>query len=274
MVGVLLGTYMKTVNLSISHVVTGRCVPYTPTAVSYALVRAQALAQHLAASTGDYANLSRTQFDCVAIKRGELLTKSRECAQAIETLLQESTANMATMFNRLANIHMLEGKVLEETSILKDRPQDTHQRDKVRKLNGFMQTELTQIHTLAAGVGLNQADYCVDGAIQAEQLLDACMSRIEALRQRQENNDREAISLFVQVQKDTLLGAVASSLQTICEWGLDNQITIDPTPLAQENVLLAMSNCMDLPFSGAWPASVAMQQQVTNLGGKTDGGAQ
>lgn len=265
---------MKTVNLSISHAMTGRCVPYTPTAVSYALVRAQPLAKCLAASTGDYANLSRIQFDCVAIKRGQLLIKSRECAQAIETLLQECTVNMATMFNRLANIHILEGKVLEETSILKDRPQDTYQRDKVRKLEGFLQTDLTQVQVLAAGVGLNQADYCIDGAIQAELLLEACKSRIEDLRQRLENNDHELISLFVQVQKDTLLGAVASSLQTICEWGMDNQITIDPTPLAQENVLLAMSNCMDLPFSGTWPASVAMQQQVTNLGGKTVGGAQ
>ncbi len=274
MVGVLFGSYMKTVNLSISHAVTGRYVPYTPTAVSYALVRSQPLAQHLAASTGDYANLSRTQFDFVAIKRAELLIKSRECAQAIETLLQESTVNMATMFNHLANIHMLEGKVLEETSIQKNRPQDTYQRDKVRKLEVFLQTGLTQVQVLAAGVGLNQADYFIDGAIKAELLLEACMNRIEVLRQRLENNDRELISLFVQVQKDTLLGAVASSLQTVCEWGLNNQITIDPTPLAQENVLLAMASCMDLPFSGTWPASVAIQQQVTNLGGKTDGGAQ
>lgn len=265
---------MKTVNLSISHAATGRCVPYTPTAVSYALVRTQSLAECLAASSVDYANLSRTQFDCVAMKRDELLVKSRECAKAIETLLQESTVNMASMFNRLASLHMLEGKVLEESSLLKDRPEDSHQRNKVRKLNGFLQSELSQIHALASGVGLNQADYCIDGAIQAELLLEACMSRIEDLRQRLENNDREVISLLVQVQKDTLLGAVASSLQTICEWGLDTQITIDPTPLAQENVLLAMSNCIDLPFSGTWPASVAMQQQVTNLGGKTVGGAQ
>jgi hypothetical protein len=268
-----LGLIMKTVNLSISRAVTGRCVPYTPTAVSYALVRVQALAQHLAASNGDYANLNRTQFDCVAIKRDELLIKSRECAQAIETLLHESTVNMATMFNRLASMHMLEGKVLEETSILKDRPQDTYQRDKVRKLEGFLQTDLTQVQVLAAGVGLNRADYYVDGVVQAEQLLNACMSRIEDLRQRLENNDREVISLLVQVQKDTLLGAVASSLQTICEWGLDNQITIDPTPLAQENVLLAMSSCMDFPFSGAWPVTVSMQQQVTKANGKEDGKA-
>ncbi|MEY4584998.1 MAG: hypothetical protein RJB10_1495, partial [Pseudomonadota bacterium] len=64
-----------------------------------------------------------------------------------------------------------------------------------------------------------------------------------------------------------------SSLQTICEWGLDNQITIDPTPLAQENVLLAMSSCMDFPFSGAWPVTVSTQQQVTNVASKTDGKA-
>jgi hypothetical protein len=177
---------------------------------------------------------------------------------------------MATMFNRLANMHMLEGKVLEESSTLKDRPQDTYQRDKVRKLEGFLQTDLTQVHVLATGVGLSQADYCVDGDIQAELLLEACMSRIEDLRQRLENNGREVISLMVQVQKDAVLGAVASTLQTICEWGLDNQITIDPTPLAQENVLLAMSSCMDFTFSGAWPVIVCMQQQVT----KADGGAQ
>jgi hypothetical protein len=79
----------------------------------------------------------------------------------------------------------------------------------------------------------------------------------------------QTIELSLQLQKDAVFGAVAACLTEVCQHGLDNQITLEPTPLAQEDVLVALAMFVDAPFSGVWPI---LRERTTSL--KSAGGAQ
>lgn len=56
----------------------------------------------------------------------------------------------------------------------------------------------------------------------------------------------------------------------ICQDSLDNQITLEPTPQAQEDVLVALSTFVDEPFSGEWPVLrlrvIALGRENTEAG--------
>ncbi len=115
------------------------------------------------------------------------------------------------------------------------------------------QTSLNLVHEYAAAVGLVVADYCVGGAVQPEMLFTACLKRVEILQKRWQGNYFQSVELGLQLQRDGVFGAVASCLSAICRDGLENQITLEPMPQLQEEVLGALATCADFPFIGAWP---------------------
>jgi hypothetical protein len=113
------------------------------------------------------------------------------------------------------------------------------------------------------------ADYCLIGVIYPEMLFDACLKRVQVLQKRWQDNYFQSIELALQLQRDAVYCAAASCLTEICQHGLDNQISLEPTPQAQEDVLVALATFADKPFSGEWPV---LRQRVIVLG--NEGGLQ
>lgn len=64
-----------------------------------------------------------------------------------------------------------------------------------------------------------------------------------------------------------MYGAAASCLMEISQDGLDNQIMLEPTPQAQEDVLVALATYKDLPFCGEWPVLRQLVIILENEGG-------
>jgi hypothetical protein len=224
-------------------------VPCVPVAISASLVAAQPLAMRLAASatssTSKLAHLSLTDFDSIQLKKSELRLKVDECSSTDKVLLDVCLVNMHDLFSNLASYQIMFGQLTET--------------DVDEKLQSGVKVALQQVHAFAAAMGLVSADYCVDGVIHPDLALDSCINRWK-------NNYFLSIELALQLQTDAVYGAAASCLTEICQDGLGNQITLDPTPLAQEDVLVALSTFVDLPFSGVWPV-LRKRTSLANSGG-------
>jgi hypothetical protein len=230
-------------------------VPCVPIAVSANLVAAQPLAKRLAASASELAHLSRADFADIQLKKSELRLKVDECTMTDEALLDVCMLNVRDLFANLAAFLMVQGHIAEYS-----------END---NLQTNLQVSLKLIHDYAAAMGLVFTDYCVDGMIRPEMLFEACLKRLQVLQKRWQDNYFQSIELALQLQRDAVYGAAANCLMKICQDGLDNQITLEPTPQAQEDVLVTLATFVDLPFSGEWPV---LRERVIVLG--KEGGVQ
>jgi hypothetical protein len=230
-------------------------VPCVPISISTNLVAAQPLSKQLATLAPELAHLSLDDFANIQFKKSELLIKIDECASTHEVLLEVCLLNVGDLFSNLAAYLLTQGQVAENSENA--------------YLQANLQDSLKQVHACATALDLVAADYCVDGVINPEMMLDACLKRLQMLQKRWQDNYFQSIKLALQLQRDAVYGAAANCLMDICRVGLDNQITLEPTPQAQEDVLVALATFVDLPFSGEWPV---LKQRVIALG--NEGGVQ
>jgi hypothetical protein len=230
-------------------------VPCVPISVSTYLVAAQPLAKQLSDLVPELAHLSLDHFAVIQLKKSELHQKVAECATSDEALLDNFILNIEDLF-------ACQYAYLQAVGLAAEYPDNEN-------LQANMQAALRQVHAYAAAMSLSAADYCVDSSIQPKLLFAACLKRLELLQERWKDNHTQSIELALQLQTDAVYGAVATCLTDICRHGLDNQISLEPMPQAQEDVLVALATFVDLPFAGEWPV---LKQRVIALG--NEGGVQ
>lgn len=232
-------------------------VPCVPISVCANLVTAQPLAKQLAASVAssspELVNLSHADFSNIQIKKSELRRKIDVCAMTDEALLDVCLLNVGDLFANLMAHLMALGQFAESGE---------------GKAHFHAQVSLQLVNDHATAMGLAVSDYCVSGVINPEMLLDACLKRVLLLQKRWQDNYFLSIELALQLQRDAVYGTAASCLSEICQYGLDNQISLDPTPQSQEDVLVALATFVDEPFSGEWPVLRERVIVLENEGGK------
>lgn len=218
-------------------------VPCVPISVSVNLVAASTLAKRLSVAVLETSpalvKTSLTEFAEIQRKKSELRLKTDECSITNEALLDVCLLNIEDAFSHLVAYLLARGRVAE--SMENQNAQDN------------AQISLNLVHEYAAAVGLIVTDYCVDGEVQPEMLFAACLKRVEMLQKRWQDNYFESMDLALQLQRDSVFGAVAACLSVICQHGLENQITLEPMPQTQTDVLGALATCVDFPFSDQWP---------------------
>jgi hypothetical protein len=134
------------------------------------------------------------------------------------------------------------------------------------KAQSQAQVSMKLVHDYANAMGLAVSDYCVSGVISPAMLFDAALNRVQWLQKRWQDNYFRSIELALQLQRNAVFGATASCLMEICQHGLENQITLEPTPPAQDDVLTALAIFEDVPFSGAWPVLRERAIHLTSTG--------
>jgi hypothetical protein len=214
-------------------------VPCVPIAVSTSLVATHVLAKRLTTTAPELAHLSLADFVGIQLKKSELQLKADECAVTYKALLDICLLNVQDLFSSLSAYLLTLGQVAETSGNA--------------NLQTNLQVSLKQIHAYAAAMNLAVADYCEDGVIYPEMLFDGCLKRIQLLQKQWQDHCFQAIELSLQLQKDAVFGAAAACLTEVCQHGLNNQITLEPMPSAQEDALVALATFVDLPFAGEWP---------------------
>ena len=226
-------------------------VPCVPLSVSVNLVAARPLAKQLAVSVASFdpkfAKLSLVNFANIQLKKSELRLKVDECAMTDEALLDACVLNIEDVFSEWVKYQM----ILEHGA------------------QAGVDRALERLHAYAMVIGLAVDTYCVNDVIHPDKLFDACLKQVQELQKRWQDNYFQSIELALQLQRDTVYGAAASCLTQICQHGLDNQITLEPIPQAQENVLVSLATFVEAPFSGEWPV---LRQRIFALGNQGNAG--
>ena len=240
---------MNTSNIATASKVANQLIrknfflPCVPLSVSSNLVAVSTLAKKLStvvsASSPKLVKTSYIDFTEIQRKKAELREQVEECSMTDEALLDVCLLNVEDMFSHLAAYLIAQGQVVESNE------------NQNAQNNALISLNL--VHDYATAVGLVVTDYYVDGAIQPEMLLGACLQRVEVLQKRWQDNYFRTMELGLQLQRDAVFGAVASCLIEICQDGLENQISLEPMPQTQADVLGALAMSVDFPFSSAWP---------------------
>lgn len=256
-------SFLSNSSIVANSIATNRLfVPCVPVSASINLVATKALAKQLATSTPELAHTSLDDFTNIQLKKGELRAKVDECAMNQEAMLDVCVLNIEDLFSHLAASLLAQGRVAE--SMRNQNAQDN------------AKTSLQLVHDYASAVGLVVTDYCVGGAVQPEMLFEACLKRVKVLQKRWKHNYFQTIELALQMQKDAVFGAVASCLSELCQDGLENQISLEPMPQTQADVLGALATRVNFPFSEEWPqlrerGVVSNRQGNAGNAGNTDG---
>lgn len=237
-------------------------VPFVPLAVSSALVAVLPLSKRLAAHTPQFAHLSRSEFDRIGTKKLALLDKVNECSQTTEALIDVNIDVMNQLFYGLALSLQFEGQRQEAASMSESDPLDVVLQDKYAQLDIQAMHARDEVVAMLTQLGLQTQDIYIDDQICPGKLLDACRDKLGTLQQRWKDNYLQVLELSLQLQSDFVYGAVADCLTDICQFGLHEQLSLEPVPQAQEAALVAMSNVVDLPFAGTWPVLVDLAKVV------------
>ena len=242
-------------------------LPCVPVSVSANLVATSGLAKALCSSVLEISpTLSKAsckEFAEIQLKKTELRIKTDQCALSTETLLDVCLLNVEDVFSNLTAYLIAQDQVIDDSE---------NQNAQVNT-----QISLQLVHDYACAVGLATEDYFKDGAIYPEMLFDACIKRVKALQKQWVDNYFQAVELGLQLQLETVFGVAGSCLSEICQDGLENQISIEPMPQVQADILEALATCADFPFSGEWPRLrervVVFGNQGKDVNADSEGGA-
>ena len=226
---------------------------YTPLAVSSALVSAHAIAKQLSVHAVEQAEMSRADSEKVVLQKHELLRKIEECKTAIKELILNTIDVVKQLYFHVNLSLQAEGHRIEATAMCATSPADDVLRMKLQQLTTESQRLQGIVQSYIEMLKLDEKELIVDSEFCTGKLLDACISKVQKLQRRWEDENLKAINLSLQIQMESIYGAAANCLIEICQFGLQQQVIIEPMPQSQEDVLIAMSTCIDLPYSGSWP---------------------
>jgi hypothetical protein len=114
----------------------------------------------------------------------------------------------------------------------------------------------TEVRQITSDLELPTELYAKDTHIDPAALFEACLFRLNFWQQKWQEHCLKAVAIDLKSQRDTVLSAAADCLVTLCEEGVNNVISFDPTPQSQEDVYLSLYEAIEHPFAGVWPKLV------------------
>lgn len=229
-------------------------VPCVPFAISAALVAAQPLAKRLAEYATDLAHLSHADNEKVVLKKLALLEQIEVCETGAEKLLVGALADMNQLFYHLNLSTQIEGNRVEAAAISAASSDDIQLQVKLEHLENEAKHAREIVQACIDLLKLESDDVSINGELCTGKLLDACVNNVQALQKVWKENREQALALSLQIQIESVYGAAADCLIDVCNFGLHQQINIEPMPQVQEDIFSALATCAKFPYSGAWPA--------------------
>jgi hypothetical protein len=245
-----------------STYITQQHVPFVPRSVSVPLVAAAPLAAKLASATPELIEVSKSAFEETRNNDLKNLEAEEVQSEALRGVLDLYVLNMQALFMSITTSLQLRGQyeqLIAETDV--QTTESLNQIDSRRLLLANVESEVRQI---AADLELPKALYSENLPIEPAALFEACLFRLQYWQQKWQEHCFKAIEIDLKSQRDAVLGAVTDCLVTLCEDGVNNIISFEPTPQSQEDVYLALYEAMEHPFSGAWPKIITETRSETD----------
>ncbi len=237
-----------------STYITQQHVPFVPRSVSVPLVTAAPLATKLATTAPELLNVSKLAFEEVRINDFKQLAATEIDSQALRGILDLYVLNMQALFTAITNSLQLRGQYEQLVAETDVQTTDTLNRIEDRRL--LLVNAETEVRQITSDLELPTELYAKDCHIDPAALFEACLFRLNFWQQKWQEHCLKAVAIDLKSQRDTVLSVVADCLVTLCEEGVNNVISFDPTPQSQEDVYLSLYEAIEHPFSGVWPKLV------------------
>jgi hypothetical protein len=237
-------------------------VPFVPRSVSVPLVTAAPLAAKLASTALELFSISKSTFDETQIKNLKQLEATEIDTAALRGILDLYVLNMQALFLTLTRSLQLRGQY--EQLVAETEVQTTDSLNRVEARRSLLTEADAEVRQIVSDLELPKAVYTEDCVLKPDALFEACLFRLNYWQQKWKEQCFNAIDLDLKSQRDAVLGAVADCLVTLCEEGINNIISFDPTPQSQEDVYLALYEAIEHPFSGTWPKIITQTRPETD----------
>jgi hypothetical protein len=237
-------------------------VPFVPRSVSVPLVIAAPLAVKLVSTAPELFSISKSTFEEEQINHLKQLEATEIDTDALRGILDLYVLNMQALFMALTRSLQLSGQY--EQLVAETDVQTTDSLNRVEDRRRLLADAEAEVRQIASDLELPKAVYAEDCLIEPDALFEACLFRLNYWQQKWKEQCFKAIELDLTSQRNAILGAVADCLVTLCEEGVNNIISFDPTPQSQEDVYLALYEVIEHPFSGAWPKIVTQPWPATD----------
>jgi hypothetical protein len=224
-------------------------VPFVPVAVSVPLVEAAPLAAKLASTAPELLTVSKSTFEEICEQDLKKIEAEGIESEALRQIIEVYVLNMQALFAAITHRLQILGRFSEAVLEQKENASD---------LYAYAVDALAQVRQIASDLGLPSELYEAEHPIQAEALFEACLFRLQFWQKKWEEHCFKAIELELKSQRDTVLSATADCLVALCEAGVTDVISFDPTPQSQEDVYLSLYEAIEHPFAGVWPKVVEM----------------
>lgn len=237
-------------------------VPFVPRSVSVPLVMAAPLAAKLASTAPELLKVSKSAFEEVRINDLKQLEKTEIDSEALRGVLDLYVLNMQALFISITSSLQLRGQY--EQLIAETDVQTTESQTRIEDWRLLLAHAETEVCQIAADLDLPNEVYAKDRSIDQAALFEACLFRLNYWQQKWQEQCSKAIDIDLKSQRDVILSAATDCLVTLCEEGVNDVISFDPTPQSQEDVYLALYEAIEHPFSGAWPRIITQPCPVTD----------
>ncbi len=244
-------------------------VPFVPRSVSVPLVTAAPLAAKLASTAPELFSISKSSFEEAQINNLKQLEATGIDSEALRGVLDLYVLNMQALFASITSSLQLRGQY--EQLIAETDVQTTDSQTQIEDRRLLLVHAEAEVRQIAEDLDLPNEVYAKDRSIEPAALYEACLFRLNYWQQKWREQCSKVIDIESKSQRDTVLSAVADCLVTLCEEGVNDVISFDPTPQSQEDVYLALYEAIEHPFSGTWPKIVTQTLPITaDIVGATD----
>lgn len=241
--------------------ITQQHIPYVPIAVGVPLVTAAPLAAKLASSAPELMEVPRSTFEETRTSDLKMLDVAEIDAEALRAVLDLYVLNMQALFSLITTSLQLRGQFEQLVAETEVKTTDALNRIEGRRL--LLIDAESEARQIAKDLDLPKELYTNDCSIDPAALFEACLFRLNYWQEKWEEQCLKTIKLDLKSQNDAVLSAVADCLVALCEEGINDFISFDPTPRVQEDVYLALYSAIEHPFSGTWPKIVTQTLPAT-----------
>jgi hypothetical protein len=190
----------------------------------------------------------------IILKRLALLEQIEVCETGAEELLVGAVADINHLFYHLSQSLQIEGNRVEAAAMSASNPVDLQLKVKLEHLEKEAKHARGIVQAFIDLLKLKSDDVSINGKLCTGKLLDACVNKVQALQSAWKENREQALALSMQIQIESVYGAAADCLIDVCNFGLHHQISIEPMPQVQEDILSALATYTEFPYSESWPA--------------------
>lgn len=237
-------------------------IPFVPRSVSVPLVAAAPLVAKLASTAPELFSISKSSFQEAQINNLKQLEATEIDTEALRGILDLYVLNMQALFMTLTRSLQLSGQY--EQLVAETEIQTTDSLTRIDGRRSLLKDADAKVRQIASDLELPKEVYADDCVLMPTALFEACLFRLNYWQQKWKEQCFKAIDLDLKSQRDAVLGAVADCMVTLCEEGVNNIISFDPTPQSQEDVYLALYAAIEHPFSGAWPKIITQTRPETD----------